>query len=169
MAEAGSKEVIKEYALYTLNASGIEARIRIVDRGGFVPAYEVSVPGLGEATKILLISLRGELLNLVPVDTAKVTDMEYLTELNKKYINAASVVIDKYLPGTKPEVKAILIAYIINIMLGLGDLEVLLADDNLEEVAVNSSKESVWVFHKKFAWCKTNIKLYNEEAIYDHA
>lgn len=168
MAEA-NREIIKEYASYSLNASGIEAKIKIVDRGGFVPSYEVNVPGLGEATKILLMSLRAELLNLVPVDTTRVTDMEYLTELNKKYINAASVVIDKYLPGTKPEVKAILIAYIINIMLGLGDIEVLLSDDNLEEIAVNSSKESVWVFHKKFAWCKTNIKLYNEEAIYDHA
>src|SRR5208282_3552311 len=168
MADAG-RDIVKEFGTYSLNASGIEARVRVVDRGGFVPSYEVTVPGLGEATKILLMSLRGELLNLVPVDTTKVADMQYLAELNKRYINAASVVIDKYLPGTKPEVKAILIAYIINIMLGLGDLEVLLADDNLEEVAVNGSKDNVWVFHKKFAWCKTNIKLYNEEAIYDHA
>lgn len=168
MADAG-RDVIKEYGAYNLNASGIEAKIRIVDRGGFVPSYEVTVPGLGEATKILLTSLRGELLNLVPVDTTRVTDLDYLSELNKKYINAASVVIDKYLPGTKSEVKAILIAYIINIMLGLGDLEVLLADEELEEIAVNGAKDSVWVFHKKFAWCKTNVKLYNEEAIYDHA
>ncbi len=168
MADAG-REIVKEYGTYSLNASGIEARIKIVDRGGFVPSYEVNVPGLGEATKILLMSLRGELLNLVPVDTTKITDMEYLAELNKRYINAASVVIDKYLPGTKPDVKAILIAYIINIMLGLGDLEVLLADDTLVEVAVNGSKDNVWVFHKKFAWCRTNVKLYNEEAIYDHA
>src|SRR5271154_4944606 len=115
MADSGTAEMVKEFGAYSLNASGIEARIKIVDRGGFVPSYEVNVPGLGEATKILLMSLRGELLNLVPVDTTKIADMEYLAELNKRYINAASVVIDKYLPGTKPDVKAILIAYIINI------------------------------------------------------
>ncbi len=159
----------KELTNYSLTASGIEAKIRIVDKGEFVPSYEINVPGVGDATKILLTSLRGELLKLVPVDTTKITDTEYVADLNKKYINAASVVIDKYLPGTKPQVKAILIAYIINIMLGLGDLEVLLADENLEEIAVNGSKDYVWVFHKKFAWCKTNLKLYNEEAIYDHA
>ncbi|MDE1768719.1 MAG: CpaF family protein, partial [Candidatus Micrarchaeota archaeon] len=168
MADAPTTtEVVKEFASYSLNASGVEARIRIVDRGGYVPNYEVSVPGLGEATKILLLSLRNELLNIVPVDMTRITEHEYVTELNKRYINASSVMIDRYLPGTRPEIKAILIAYIINIMLGLGDLEVLVADENLEEIAVNSSKEPVWIFHKKFGWCKTNIKLYNEEAIYD--
>ncbi len=156
-------------ASYTLNANGIEAKIRILDTGGYVPEYEVNVPGLGEATRILLTSLRTELLNLVPIDTSKIADAEYNKELNRKYTNAASVVIDKYLPGTDKEVKKILIAYIINIMLGLGDLEVLLADDNLEEIAVNSAKDGVWVFHKKEGWCKSNIKMYSEETIYDHS
>jgi Flp pilus assembly protein, ATPase CpaF len=54
-------------------------------------------------------------------------------------------------------------------MLGLGDLEAPLADDNLEEIAVNTSKEPVWVFHKKYGWCKTNLMLPNEETIYDDA
>ncbi|MDE1860437.1 MAG: CpaF family protein [Candidatus Micrarchaeota archaeon] len=152
---------------YDVNAHGITAHIKIIDRGEFVPNYDVLVPGLGEATKILLTSLRQELLVLVPVDTTKITDADYLRELNKKYESASGLIIDKYLPGTKREVKDILVAYMINVMLGLGDLEVLLADDALEEVAVNSSKEPVWVFHKKFGWCKTNIKLYNEEVIYD--
>lgn len=159
--------ITKEYAAYDLNANGIDAHIHIVDRGDYVPSYDISVPGLGEATRILLTSLRQELLNIVPIDPSKISDQEYVRDLQKKYTAAASVVIDKYLPGTKKEVKIILVAYIINIMLGLGDLEVLLADENLEEIAVNSSKEGVWVFHKEFGWCKTNLKLINEEAIYD--
>jgi archaeal flagellar protein FlaI len=43
-------------------------------------------------------------------------------------------------------------------MLGLGDLEALIADDNLEEIAVNGAKDFIWVFHKKLGWCRTNIK-----------
>ncbi len=46
MADA-VRDIVKEFATYSLNASGVEARIKIVDRGGFVPSYEVSVPGLG--------------------------------------------------------------------------------------------------------------------------
>ena len=158
-----------EYAAYDLNANGILAHIHIVDSGGFVPTYEVTVPGLGDATRILITSLRQELLRLVPIDTSKVGDQEYLKELHKKYTDAAAVVIERYLPGTDKSIKDVLIAYIINLMLGLGDLEVMLADDNLEEIAVNSAREGIWVFHKKYSWCKSNLKMFDEEDIYDHA
>ena len=163
------KPVGKEYAAYTLNANGVEAHITIVDIGEFVPAYKVSLPGIGEATRILIISLRQELLRLVPIDTSKISDAVYMADLHKKYTDAASVVIDRYLPGTDRTIKNLLVAYIINTMLGLGDLEVILADENLEEVAVNSSKEGIWVFHKKFGWCKSDLKMYSEQDIYEHS
>lgn len=73
------------------------------------------------------------------------------------------------MPGTRPEVKKLLIAYILNIMLGLGELEAPLADENLEEVAVNGSSTEIWIFHKKYGWCKTNIKPASEDIIYDQA
>ena len=168
MAEPENKQE-KEYASYELNANGIKAHIHIVDNGGFVLSYRVSLPGLGDATRILITSLRQELLRLVPIDTSKISSQEYVDELHKKYTEAASVVIDRYLPGTSKETKGTLVAYIINIMLGLGDLEVLLADDNLEEIAVNSSRDGIWVFHKKFGWCKSDLKMISEEAIYDDA
>ncbi|MFP3215242.1 MAG: ATPase, T2SS/T4P/T4SS family [Candidatus Micrarchaeota archaeon] len=159
----------KVYEAYELDAHGLKVNVRIVDKGDFVPIYEVTMPGIGEATKILLISERQELLSLVPIDPTRIEDKEYVAELTNKYIEASDVIIDKYLPGTSKEVKKALTAYIINIMLGLGDLEAPLADDNLEEIAVNTSKEPVWVFHKKYGWCKTNLMLPNEETIYDDA
>ncbi len=159
----------KVYDSYELDAHGLKVSIRIVEKGDFVPIYEVTMPGIGDATKILLISERQELLSLVPIDPTRIEDKEYLAELTNKYIEASNVIIDKYLPGTDREVKKALIAYIINIMLGLGDLEAPLADDNLEEIAVNTSKEPVWVFHKKYGWCKTNLMIPSEEIIYDDA
>lgn len=158
------------YEEYQLDAHGLKVNIKISEtQNEFVPTYEVTVPGLGEATKILLGSLRSELLSLVPIDPTRIEDKEYLDELNQKYVQSSNLVIDKYLPSTTSDVKRILIAYIINIMLGLGDLEMPLADDNLEEIVVNNSKEPIWVFHKKFGWCKTNIKISEENVIYDDA
>lgn len=155
---------------YSIDAHGLKANIKIYEsKGEFVPAYEISVPGLGEATKILLVSLRSELLSLVPIDPTRIEDKAYIDELNAKYIQASNLVIDKYLPSTSPDVKKILVAYIINIMLGLGELEIPLSDDNLEEIVVNNSKEPLWVFHKNLGWCKTNIKLMDENLIYDDA
>lgn len=157
-------------AQYQLDAHGLQCEIRIkLSQLEFIPIYEVTVPGLGEATKLLLLSLRPQLLSMVPIDPTKIEDKEYVDQLNENYVRAANTMIDRYLPGTRDEVKRVLIAYVINIMLGLGDLEVPLADENLEEVAVNGSKDPVWVFHKQYGWCKSNVKLLDDSVVYDDA
>ena len=166
-ALAGSTE--KEYASYELDAHGLKVKVRILDKGDFAPIYEVTTPGIGEATKVLMISLRQSLLSMVPIDPSRIEDREYVSELIHRYEEASDIVIDRYLPGSSEETKKVLIAYVINVMLGLGDLEAPLADENLEEVAVNTSKEPVWVYHKKFGWCKTNLTVSEETAIYDDA
>ncbi len=157
-------------AEYALDVHGMGVEITIVDTDiAFVPLYNVSFPGIGSATKLLLMSLRPELTTMVQVDPSKVQDQDYIRELNERYKSASQVLIDKYIPGTGPATKLLLTAYVINMMLGLGDLEVVIADDNLEEIAVNGAKDSIWVFHKKLSWCKTNIKPQNDEAIYEQA
>lgn len=156
-------------AHYSLNANGLPVVVDVKQTDEFVPIYAVTFPGVGMATKLLMVSLRPELLTMVPIDTGRIQSKEYLDELTKKMVAASRILIDKYLPGTKEEVRELLVAYMRNMMLGLGDLEVPLSDENLEEVAVNGSHEPIWVFHKKIGWCKTNIKPINEEAIYDQS
>jgi ring-1,2-phenylacetyl-CoA epoxidase subunit PaaC len=51
------------------------------------------------------------------------------------------------------------------INLGLGKVEILLRDPNLEEIVINNSKEPVWVYHRKHAWLKTNLKILSEARI----
>ncbi len=163
---AGEK-ILKEYQSYPLSAHGLNVKVTIADTGDFVPNYIVTFPELGEATRTLLLSLRQELLSVVPIDTQKIEDEEYIKQLAVKYESAAGLLIDRYLPGTTPESKKVLTAYVLNTMLGLGDLEPLLSDNNLEEVAVNNAKSPVWVFHRKYSWCKTNITMHSENTIYD--
>ncbi len=165
MADERTVSILESYGL---NAHGLDINVRIIEiPSEFIPIYEVTIPGLGNATRVLLLSLRTELLSLVPIDPTRIEDKEYVDELNTRYVEASNLIIDKYLPGTKSDVKRVLIAYIINIMLGLGDLEAPLADDRLEEVVVNTSKEPVWVFHRKHGWCKTNISVHDESTIYE--
>ena len=85
MAEGG-----KEYAKYELDAHGLKVEVVIADRGDFVPSYEVKILGLGGATKVLLVSLRQELLLMVPIDPTRIEDKEYLDELTNKYIGAST-------------------------------------------------------------------------------
>ena len=165
----GDKIENRKLAAYELDAHGTTVRIEIIEGSEFVPLYNVSFPGIGDATKLLIMSLRSELTSMVPIDPSRIEDKRYLNSLNSKYVDAGNILIDKYIPGTNEDTKRLLTSYIINMMLGLGDLEVLIADDNLEEIAVNGAKDFIWVFHRKLGWCKTNIKPSNDNSIYDQA
>ncbi len=152
---------------YNLNANGLPVEVNIRQTRDYVPLYDVKFPGIGDATKLLLLSMRNDLLTMVTIDIAKIQNPEYLAELTRKVMSSSSILIDKFIPGTNEYTKGLLQAYLRNAMLGLGDLEAPLSDENLEELAVNGSREPIWVFHKKAGWCKTNIKLQSEEVIYD--
>ncbi len=155
---------------YDLDAHGMSVHVRIHNTSiDFVPLYDVTFTGVSAATRLLLLSFRRELVSMVPIDPTKIENEEYVNALNNKYMQSSEILIDKYLPGTQKETKDLLIAYILNMMLGMGDLEAPLADDNLEEITVNGASGPIWVFHKRIGWCKTNIKPSTDEAIYDQA
>lgn len=50
---------------------------------------------------------------------------------------------------------------------GLGILEIILADDFLEEIVINGSTEAISVFHRKFGWLKTTKFFSSELDIYN--
>ncbi|MCL5433995.1 MAG: Flp pilus assembly complex ATPase component TadA [Candidatus Marsarchaeota archaeon] len=155
---------------YTLSANGLPVVIDIKNKSSeFVPIYEINLPGISVATKLLISSLRNELLTMVPIDLTKIGEHDYINALTKRVFDAGKILINKYLPGTNEDTKNMLCSYMRNIMIGFGDLEAPLADENLEEIAVNSGNEYIWVFHKRIGWCKTTLKLLNDEAVFDEA
>ncbi|MGC8729850.1 MAG: type II/IV secretion system ATPase subunit [Candidatus Micrarchaeia archaeon] len=163
---AVSEEVL---STYNINANGLNVLVEIIKGKDFVPIYKVTTTGISDATKLLVFSWRQELISMVPIDPTRVQDKIYSEEINRKYVAATLMLINKYLPNTAEETKKVIIAYVLNMMLGFGDLEIPIADPNLEEIAVNGSKQPVWVFHKDIGWCKTTINLYNEDLIYSDA
>jgi len=77
--------------------------------------------------------------------------------------------LEEELPETSERSKQILIGNLIHEMLGLGDIELVLSDDHLEEIVVNSSDEPAWVYHKEKGWLKTDISFRDEDEIYNYA
>ncbi|MGC8694515.1 MAG: type II/IV secretion system ATPase subunit [Candidatus Micrarchaeia archaeon] len=164
---AKNEEVIEHYSL---NVNGLPVVIDVKNKNEeFVPIYEINFPGISNATKMLISSLRNELLTMVPIDLTKIGESDYIDLLSKKVFDAGKILIDKYLPGSDEATKNILCSYMRNIMIGFGDLEAPLADDNLEEVAVNGGNNYIWVFHKRIGWCKTTLKIPSDEAVFDSA
>jgi flagellar protein FlaI len=92
-----------------------------------------------------------------------------MEEIKQRFLESARNAITQELPMASEKEKDILSGTMVHEMLGLGRLEVVLNDDNLEEVVINNSSEPVWVFHKKIGWLKTNIVIPSEEQIYNYA
>ena len=153
---------------YVYDNEGIQVLAKIFTKSGeYVPQYEVNVRELSEGTRLVLNTLKGELITTVKLDITDIIDPKKRDEVKNKFESRANFLLSKHFPTLSEADKKVLVAYLLQNSLGLGDLEPLMHDNALEEVAINSSAEPVWVYHKKYGWCKTNVHLKSEESIYD--
>ena len=170
MADQKKRMPEKEGVLdsYVYDNEGIQVLAKIFTKTGeFVPQYEVNVRELSEGTRLVLNTLKGELITTVKLDITDIIDPKKRDEVKNKFESRANFLLSKHFPTLSEADKKVLTAYLLQNSLGLGDLEPLMHDNALEEVAINSSAEPVWVYHKKYGWCKTNVHLKSEESIYD--
>jgi flagellar protein FlaI len=156
---------------YGFSSEGLPVEVKIfMRRKAFVPYYEVTIPGIAEGTKLILdTKLKGELVTEVKLDISEILDPKKYDEVKAKFLEAAKRILARNFPSLSEDKKEILAVYLLQKTLGLGEMEALLADEQLEEVTVNNATEPVWVYHKKFGWCKTNLRLKTEDLVYDYA
>ncbi len=159
-----SMEVLGNYELM-LHKMHVDVRV-VMKKADYVPHYIISITNISATTKIILEKIREEFISSIGV-----IDDEVLANSSKKdfirenFKYEVGNLIEKYFPGIPSDKKDILISYLIEQNLGLGHIEILLNDENLEEIVVNNASEPVWVYHKKFGWLKTNILLVKENKI----
>jgi len=169
-APTGGRGKIELLLSYSFTSEGLPVEVKILKKNDFVPRYEITIPGIAEGTKLILeTKLAGELVSEVRLDISEILDPKKFEEVKAKFFEAAKRILTRNFPSLSEEKKNVLAVYLIQKTLGLGEMEALLSDEQLEEVVVNNSKEPVWVYHKKFGWCKTNLRLKNEENVYDYA
>lgn len=156
---------------YSFDSEGMPVNVRIGKQPQqFVPHYDLSIPGIAGGTKLILeTKLSGELITEVKLDISEILDTRRFKEIKEKFLQAAHKILERNFPTLPQDKKNILAVYLIQNTLGLGELESLLSDDELEEVSINNSREPVWVYHKKWGWCKTNLRVRSEGTIYDYA
>lgn len=155
---------------YTVKVDNLEVNIEIVNRGGeYVTTYFLDVPEFGEGTHALLDGLRKSLMVDTQIKAEKMSDPKAVAELREIFAEKARAFLKKKLPDISDNEAGMLILSLMNEMLGLGEIEFLLNDSNLEEIVINSAKEPVWVYHKEFGWLKTTILLKNESETHNYA
>ena len=145
---------------YNFNSKDIPIEIIIKsDPNEFVPIYQVSISQISETTEKILERIRKQLVTEVQLGMVEITDLKKAVEIEEKFQHTIGVLINKYFPDMEQKTKNFLTTYLIQKSLGLGNLEIIMDDNFLEEIVINSPDEPVWVFHKNQGWLKTNISL----------
>jgi flagellar protein FlaI len=164
------KRVVRLLEKYSFVNENIPVEVKILDKGGYTPFYEITIPDITPYTKLILENtLKAELVTRVQVDISEILDSKKFPQLKAKFFNAAVELVKSSFPSLADDKIKILASYLVQRTLGLGELENMLADEKLEEIVINNATEPVKVFHKHYGWCDSNIKIKKEEVIADYA
>lgn len=155
---------------YQVEADGVPAKIRIKEvEEEYVLIYEVERPEIRTATEAVMSDLKQRIVEGVNLSTEEFVDAKELETVKEKFRDQALELLEEELPETSEDAKQILIGNLIHQMLGLGDIEILLNDEHLEEIVINGSNEPAWVYHQELGWMKSDIEFENEDQIYNYA
>lgn len=155
---------------YYVEAYKVRAQV-VVERSEkeFVPVYVLKVPEVQAGTAALMDQIGEKLLVETPVKITELVDPKALLALKRKFFEKSFEILRRELSHESEDVWEFLAGVLVNEMLGLGRIEVLLSDANLEDIVINNAEEPVWVYHKKYGWLKTNVVIPKEMQIQNYA
>lgn len=162
-------EKIRMVDSYKLNVNGMIIDVNIYwEEGESTPLYNISILNISPTTKIILEKLRQEFISKIQIGSieAEVTGAE---EIKERFREEILLLIKKYFPNIDKRTTDLLMNHVIQQNIGLGNIEILLKDPDLEEIVVNTSKEPVWVYHRRHGWLKTNVSIPKESRIRHYA
>src|SRR3989344_390872 len=153
----------KEIDTYALNVNDIIVDVSIIQKADDpVLIYSISITNISDTTKIILEKIRDE---FVAEETRIVKEDSNISTIQEQFKDSILKLLAKYFPNADSKTMDMLINYIMQQNIGLGNIDLLLKDINLEEIVVNNAKEPIWVYHRKHGWLKTNIFMPSESRI----
>ncbi|MCK4634719.1 MAG: type II/IV secretion system ATPase subunit [Candidatus Aenigmarchaeota archaeon] len=164
----GEKETTKKS--YILVADNVKADVKIyMKKEDYVSRYDINYPKIKEGTSAVLGSIKQELIKSIGIKGREVLDPQIIEKIKADSLKKSEGLIKKHMPSLSEERRKTLAGQLLHEMFGLGSIELLLKDDDLEEIVINNSLNPPWVYHKEFGWLKTNITLKNEDETYNYA
>ena len=155
---------------YQVIADDITADISIREEPSeFVYVYDLDIPKIKESTRAYLDSIKNKLIAAIPMLPSDVLDPKSFPKLKQKFLKYASELIRTEISHLRTADQWVIANRLVQEMIGLGDMEFLLADNNIEEICIVSSDEPIWIYHKGYGWLKTNLMVPSESKITDYA
>tara|TARA_Y100000310_G_scaffold115569_1_gene114134 strand:+ start:1013 stop:2524 length:1512 start_codon:yes stop_codon:yes gene_type:complete len=160
--ETRRRRVIEEYKV---KADDLVLNVAILGGKGLAKTYFISVPKISPATRALLDHVKRGLIMEVAISSKEILDPKSIASLKKKFSKKAEGLLKDRISNIPDDTVLLLVNILMQEMLGLGEIEYLINDENLEEVIITSSKEPIRIYHKVHGWLETNILPENEEQI----
>ena len=126
--------------------------------GEFVKRYEISIESISDTTESILERIRQRLIDQVNFGILDITTDREHGHIEERLEQTIKLLIGRYFPESDDVTKEFLTTYLIQKSLGLGNIEMLMGDNQLEEIVINDAREPVWVYHKEFGWLRTNVR-----------
>jgi len=167
VANVREKKVIQQY---DFEYDGVPALVTISwEPNEYVPIYKIEVPEIEPATNAVLDNIRETMIEETVIPFGEVLGPDEMKTLREKFFSKAFGMVRDEMPHLSIKKQRTLAGILMHNSLGLGIIEMLLQDPNLEEIVINSSKDSIWTYHMKMGWLKTNIYLPSETTTYNYA
>ncbi len=155
---------------YDFEYDGVPAVVTISwEPNEYVPIYKIEVPEIEPATNAVLDNIRERMIEETVIPFGEVLGPDEMKDLREKFLSKAFGMVRDDMPHLSIKKQRTLAGILMHNSLGLGIIEMLLQDKNVEEVVINSSKDSLWAYHMKLGWLKTNIYLPSETTTYNYA
>ncbi|MBM3234411.1 CpaF family protein [Candidatus Pacearchaeota archaeon] len=153
---------------YNVELDGTNVRVEI-EKNKSETFYNLHVPEIGVATASLLGDIRNELVSVTSISMKEILDPNAFSEIKKRFMEEADKLLKTRIPTISEETKKFFVGKLIQDMLGLGVIEFLINDINLEEVVIPTSKEPIRVYHKRYGWLPTNLTVAKEDEIANYS
>ncbi|MFW5990678.1 MAG: type II/IV secretion system ATPase subunit [Candidatus Nanoarchaeia archaeon] len=172
MAKGSSIHPIEGKVLesYEVTSDHVPAKVTISEVWGEnVAIYDVKLPNMSQETDLLIVDIMNQLSSETKVSKEEITNPTKLQKLREKFfINALDKVKGLFPNSTLAEQKCIA-GIIVQTMYGFGKMDIIMADNLLEEICLNRSDRPISVYHKHYGWLKTTTYVDSEEQIYNYA
>jgi len=153
---------------YSIEVDGARVHVEI-KKSITSTLYALKVPEIGVATASLLDEVRNELVTASTIGMKEITDPAAFGSIKERFMRDAESFLEEKLPHLDAGIKKFLVGKLMQDMLGLGEIEFLVNDPNLEEVVIPSAKEPIRVYHKVYGWLLTNIRVDREDEVVNYS
>ncbi len=144
---------LKEPALSEEEKNLAETLIAVLQkRTNFFEIKKLQIKGIDES---FADTIRENILS--DLDIESVADTLPNEKFTQHILNNLENFIKEKAPFSKhPETLA---QHVVENSIGYGKLAKLLIEENIEEIMINAAREEVFIFHRKYGMCKTNILM----------